>query len=136
MMLPNFERVADDGEHFVVLEWLGHVVEGAVLHRRDRAFDRGVRRDDEDREIFIDAFQFVERLDAVQSRHHDVDDRRVKGQRPGKREPVLTRRSEPHLVALPRQQRLEDVAHDLLVVDDEDGAVLGSGHGALPLRAR
>ena len=29
---------------------------------------------------------------------------------------------EPDVVALARQQRLEDLAHDLLVVDDEDRA--------------
>ena len=37
------------------------------------------------------------------------------------------------LVALARQQRLEDLAHDLLVVDDQDGAVASHGsHARLP----
>ena len=31
-------------------------------------------------------------------------------------------RGEAHVVALARQQRLEDLAHDLLVVDDQDRA--------------
>ena len=42
------------------------------------------------------------------------------GMRPGQLEPLGRVRREPHLVALPRQQRLEDLAHDLLVVDDQD----------------
>ena len=37
--------------------------------------------------------------------------------------PFGARRGEAHVVALARQQRLEDLAHDLLVVDDEDRAV-------------
>src|SRR5215831_14403588 len=34
-----FHGVADDDEHFFVLEWLGDVVERAGLHRRYRALD-------------------------------------------------------------------------------------------------
>ena len=39
-------------------------------------------------------------------------------------EPLRRRRGQPHLVALAGQQRLEDLAHDLLVVDDQNGAVV------------
>ena len=38
-------------------------------------------------------------------------------------EPVVAARRQAHVVALARQQRLEDLAHDLFVVDDQDGAV-------------
>ena len=65
---PPLQRVADDDQHFVVLERLGDVVERAVLHRRDRALDRRVGRDDEDRQVFVDPLQLVERLDAVRCR--------------------------------------------------------------------
>ena len=41
----------------------------------------------------------------------------------GELEPLGRVRREAHLVALARQQRLEDLAHDLLVVDDQDRAV-------------
>ena len=36
-------------------------------------------------------------------------------------EPFGGGRRQAHLVALARQQRLEDLAHDLLVVDDQNG---------------
>ena len=36
--------------------------------------------------------------------------------------PCAAFEAQPDLVALARQQRLEDLAHDLLVVDDEDGS--------------
>ena len=61
-------RVADDDQHFVVLERLGDVVEGAALHRRDRALDRRVGRDDDDGQVLVDALQLVERGDAVDAR--------------------------------------------------------------------
>ena len=74
-------------------------------------------------EVLVDPLQLVERRDAVEAGHHDVDDRRVERQRARQLEPFGARRGEPHVVALPRQQRLENLAHDLLVVDDEDRAV-------------
>ena len=128
---PPLHRVADDDEHFVVLERLGDVVERAALHRRDRALDRRVGGDDDDREVLVDPLQLVERRDAVEARHHDVDDRRVERQRARQLEPLGAGRRQPHVVALARQQRLENLAHDLLVVDDEDRAVAGGGHISL-----
>ena len=126
---PPLHRVADDDQHFVVLERLGDVVERAALHRGDRALDRRERRDHDDRQLLVDALQLVERRDAVHPRHHDVDDRRVERQRARQLEPFGARRGQTHVVALARQQRLENLAHDLFVVDDEDRAVSRSGHG-------
>ena len=40
---------------------------------------------------------------------------------PRELEPLARRRRQADLVALARQQRLEDLAHDLLVVDDQNG---------------
>ena len=70
--------------------------------------------------------------DAVHARHHHVDDRGIERQRARELEPFGGVGREAHLVALPRQERLEDLAHDLLVVDDEDRA-LASGRDALGL---
>ena len=129
-------RVAHDDQHFLVLERLGDVVERAALHRGNRALDRRVRGDDQDRQVLVDPLQLVERGDAVEPRHHDVDDRRVERQRASQLEPFGARRREPDVVAGARQQRLEDFTHDLLVVDDEDGALLGVGHLSTQVRAK
>jgi hypothetical protein len=53
------ERVADHDEDLVVLERLGDVVEGAVLHRGDRALDRPVRGQDDDCQILVDALELL-----------------------------------------------------------------------------
>ena len=74
-------------------------------------------------EVLVDPLQLVERGNAVEAGHHDVDDGGVERQRARHLEPFGPGRGDAHVVALPRQQRLEDLTHDLLVVDDEDGAV-------------
>ena len=45
-------------------------------------------------------------------------------------EPLRRRRGQAHLVAFARQQRLEDLAHDLLVVDDQNRGA-GDGHASV-----
>ena len=118
---PLRQRVAQDDQHLVVLERLRDVVVGAAFHRRDRVLDRRERRDHQHRQVVVDLLDLVERGDAVHAGHHDVHDRRVERHRSDQVEPLRRRRREADLVALPRQQRLEDLAHDLLVVDHQDG---------------
>ena len=118
------EGVAHDGQHFVVLERLGDVVEGAALHRRDRALDRRERGDHQHRQVVVDLLQLVERGHAVHARHHDVDDGGVERDRAGELEALGGVGGEANGIALARQQRLEDLAHDLLVVDDQNRAGL------------
>src|SRR4029434_2424835 len=43
--LTTLDGVTNDDEHFIVLERLGDVVEGAALHGRDRRLDRRECRD-------------------------------------------------------------------------------------------
>ena len=116
------QRVPEHCEHFVVLERLADVVERAALHRRDRVLDRRVRRDHEDREVVVDLLQLVQRLHAVHAGQHHVDDGGIERHRAGEIEPLGGCRGEADLIPLARQQRLEDLAHDLLVVDDENRA--------------
>ena len=126
------QGVAHDGEHFVVLERLGDVVEGAALHRGDRALDRRERRDHQHRQLVVYLLQLVERGHAVHARHHDVDDGGVEGDRAGELQPFGGVGGEAHRVALARQQRFEDLTHDLLVVDDQNRTVLVHTSGRCP----
>ena len=56
------------------------------------------------------------------------------GMRPRQLEPLGCVRRQADLVAFARQQRLEDLAHDLLVVDDQD--VAGTIHAEIAEPAR
>ena len=67
--------------------------------------------------------QLVEHAHAVDARHHHVDDDGVERQRARQVEPVAAAGGETDRVALAHEQRLENLAHDLLVVDDEDGGI-------------
>jgi hypothetical protein len=126
------DGVAQHDQHFVVLERLGDVVEGAALHRGNGVLHRRKRRDHEHRQVFIDLLQLVERLHPVHSGHHHVDDRGIEWQRLGQLETLGRRRREPDVVTLARQERLEDLPHDLFVVDDQDGTV--AAHISLTLQ--
>ena len=55
-----------------------------------------------------------------------------KGSRTHEFEPLWARRGQAHAVALARQQRVEDLAHDLFVVDDENRALTSHDEAALP----
>ena len=75
--LPPFDGVAHDDQHFVVLERLGDVVEGAALHRGDRVLDRRERGNHDHRQVVVELSQLLEHRHAVHARHHHVDDHRV-----------------------------------------------------------
>ena len=121
--LATLDGIADDDEHFVVLEGLGDVVEGAALHGRDRRFDRRKRRDHQHRKVVIELLQLLEHGQSVHARHHHVHDRRVEGKRPRQIESLFGTRRQPHVISLARQQRVEDLTHDFFIVDDENGTV-------------
>ena len=112
------QGVSHDGEHFVVLEGLRDVVEGAPLHRGDGALDRRERGNHQHRQLVVYLLQLVERGHAVHARHHDIDDGGVERDGSGELQSFGGVGGEANRVALARQQRFEDLAHDLLVVDD------------------
>ena len=124
------QGVAQHGQDLVVLERLADVVEGAALHRRDRVFHRRERGDHQHRHVVVDLLQLVEQPHAVHPRQHDVDDGRVERHGAQQVESFVRGRRQPDLITLAREQRVEDFAHDLLVVDDENGA--GGRHERIP----
>ena len=117
------ERVLDDHQHFIVLERLGDVVEGASLHRGDGVLDRGVRRHHDDCQLVVELLQRLERRHAVDARHHHIDDGRVERNVPGELDAFLAAGREPHGIPLALQQGFEDLPHDFFIVDDENRAI-------------
>ena len=120
---PLGDGVPQHAEHFVVLEGLRDVVERPALDRRDRVLDRRERGNHQDRKVVVYLLELVERRNAIHARHHHVHDGRVEGHGPRELEALGRVLCEPDAVTLTCEEGVEDLAHDLLVVDDQNGAV-------------
>ena len=137
-------RVTEHDHHLVVLERLFDVVEGPPLHRHLHVLHRAERRDHDDGQVFINLLQLLQRLHAVHPRHHEVEDHRVERPRPCELESFVSRHRQRDTVPLAHEQRIEDLAHDLFVVDDQNRTgvehknawLVGDRGRALPERGR
>ena len=117
------QRVAQDDQHFVVLERLADVVVGAALHRRDRVLDRRERGDHQHRQVVVDAAYSSSAATPSMPGIIMSTIAASNGIERASSSPSRRGEAEADLVALARQERLEDLAHDLLVVDDENRVV-------------
>jgi hypothetical protein len=70
--------------------------------------------------VCVELLQLVEHLDAADLGQHHVHHRRVEGVLARQGQPFLPVGGQRDLVARLPQQRAQHVAHDFLVVDDED----------------
>ena len=116
----RLRALLDGQEDFLVLERLRDVVERAVAHRLDRALDRGVRGDDHDHGVGIPPADVAQNLEAGAVGQHQVEEHDVVRLRLERGESAGAVRSGRHLPPFPLEERREDVADDLLVVDDEN----------------
>ena len=116
------QRVAQHDQHFVVLERLGDVVVRPALHRGDRVLDRRERRDHQHRQVVVDLLDLVERRRCRPCPASSCPRSPRRTASIGRARAPRRVRRQTHVVALAREERLEDLAHDLFVVDDEDGA--------------
>jgi hypothetical protein len=118
--LPPLDGVAHDHQHFVVLERLRDVVERTALHRGNRRLYRRERRDHQNRQLVVQLLQLLEQREPVHAWHHHVGDDGIEGKRSGQLEPFFSCRGYPDVIALAREQTLENLTHDFFVVDYED----------------
>ena len=113
-------RVADERAQLVVVEVLGDVVIGAVLHRLHGRLDLADGRDHDDfdeRVVLPDDAQDLEAADPRQAHveQNQIDVFAIQDREGG----FATGHAEHVVVTL--QDRRQRVAHALVVVDDEDG---------------
>ena len=112
--------VADERPELVVVEILGDVVIGAVLHRLHGRLDLVDGRDHDDLDeavVFLDDAKHLEAADAGQP---DIEQNQVDVLAIQNGQSRLSAATREHAV-LPLQNRGQRVAHPLVVVDDEDG---------------
>ena len=95
-------------------------MEGAFPHGVDRALDGGVGRDDHDHRVRIAAADRAEHLEAGPIGEHQVEEHDVEGVGVELREGFRGVGGRHHVVALPFEERLQDIADHLLVVHDEE----------------
>jgi hypothetical protein len=108
----------------VDLERLQDVVVGAALHRVDRRLDRAEAGHDDGERVRSGRVHLLEQLDAPHPRHLEIADDEVVArvtELVQRRRAVLGRADD---VPLHPEEVGEDVANELLVVDDEDRRTL------------
>ena len=124
---PLLDGVGEDGEHLLVLERLGDVVEGTTLHGSHRRVHRRVGGNHQHRQAVIVVSERVEYLQPIHVRHHHVDNDRIERTTPRQCKAVRTSGSRVDGIPGSLQQRLQHVTHHLFIVDDENGAARCSG---------
>jgi hypothetical protein len=118
--LALFEAAADGEQHFLVLERLGDVVESALAHRLDRAFDRRECGDHHHHLLGVLAPDLAQRLLAAHPGQHQVEEHEIDFLALEDLESLLAALRVERMMAVAAEQRGEDVLEDFLVVDDQD----------------
>ena len=116
------DGVLDDLHDVLVGEWLLDEVEGATLQRVAHGLRRAVGSDHDHRQVRIALLQGLQRVHPVDAGHHDVEQDRIELAFLGRREALGAIGRELHAAPLAHEQGLEHVAHDLLVIHDEDSS--------------
>ena len=144
------QRTDARGEH-LEREWLHEVVVGARVEPDDLVGGGVLRRQHEDRELWIAGAQPSADLNAVDARHHQVEHHEVGRELERLLERFRTVARGGDRVALERERAAQHVRDVLVVVDDENPAWAGAvrrergldvgrhhyqRYGCLPLRGR
>jgi hypothetical protein len=111
--------IADERSQLVVVEVLGDVVVGAVLHRLDRGLDLVDRRDHDALDEVVVLLDDAEDVEAADPGQPDVEEDQVDVFVLEQAERGLAARHRDHLVVT-LQDRGDGVAHALIVITDED----------------
>ncbi len=72
--LRSGKRALNDGRQFLQVEWLGQIIEGAALCRRDRRQNRVLRAHHHDRKIGPHALDARDEIEAVFVGQNDIGD--------------------------------------------------------------
>jgi len=74
---PPLGHPVDEEEKLFELDGLGDVIQGARLHRIHGRFDGPIGRDDDDVDLRVDAFHFLEDRHAVHARHLVIQQKKI-----------------------------------------------------------
>ena len=120
------EAVPDRDEEPIPIRRLLEEVEGAELRGLDRGLHRPVPRDHDADEVGMRLLDALEQLQAVHSRHLDVEEREIEAPVGKRVQRGLAALRGANVVILVLEDALERAANRGVVVDDEDA---GLAHG-------
>jgi hypothetical protein len=130
--LPPLERVLEEHEELVRLEWLLEDVKRAgALGRFHRLAHGAVGGDDEHLEGWIAPLELTRELQAVAVGQHQVHDGRVRIALDERPQRLAHASGRAHAVALALERHAQPVGDRLLVVDDENRVVTLHWSGGL-----
>ncbi len=115
-----FHCAADEFHRVIDVERLGQILVGAALKRADRAFEIGIRRHDDDRQVRVVLLRFLQQLEARSAGHADVAHHHLRrfGIKRGER--ILRRSKRLECDVLARERFFEHPADRAIVVDNPD----------------
>ncbi len=109
---------ADSERDLLVLEWFPDATERAVFPGGDGGVEGGVGRYHHDNRVGIHLQKLFERAQTADAGHGNVEQDHVVSAAAIRLESFFAGLGEIHPIAFGREQGLEDLAHDLFVVDD------------------
>ncbi len=107
------------GADVFVLKRLANAVESALLPGGNRCVEGCVRRNHYDHRLCIEFQELFQRAQTANSRHRHVEQHRVVRTLGVRVQSFFAGLREIDAIALRRKQRLEDITHDLLIVNDQ-----------------
>ena len=119
----------DEHREVVGVEGLDDVVVGPVLHGLDRGLDRGVGGHEHDGQLRVGGGEPRLQLEPVHARHLDVEEGHVVAARADEPQRLLAALGHVDLVPVLAEPGAERVAHDRLVVHDQDPQRAGGDAG-------
>jgi hypothetical protein len=119
LLAPTLDAGGDRRRHLLVLKGLADAVERAALPRADRRVVGRVGRNHDDDGFGVALQEFFERAQAPHARHRNVEQHDIVSPPPVGFEALFAGARQINPVPFGREQRLQDIAHDFLVVDDE-----------------
>ena len=127
---PLAERLVRDEQQLLDLERLGDVVVGSELHRADRRLDRTERRDHHEVRRLRQLHDAADQVEAVHLRHPQIGDHEVEAPHARELEPRRGPARRIDVVAGLLELLREQIAHGLVIFDDQDGRGALARHAA------
>ena len=122
--LARFERLFRGDHELVGIERFGDVVKRPQLDGFHGRRDLGEAGHDDDFRIRLQILHGAQKRHAIQARHLDVDQDQLVRMFAGHLEPLLRVLGRADLMTLLGEQQGTTLAHDLLVIDNQDRRVL------------